>query len=68
MHLVDPSRMFILEESTNDKDVVAAPHRVIRLLNPSISLVAIVLFHYKRCTARKRATATHVHTPHKCTG
>ena len=61
------SRMLISEERIDDMDIAAAPHRVSHLPNPSRSLVAIVLLHYKRCTARKRATATHSHTPHKCT-
>ena len=56
------SRMFISEENINNKYVAAAPHRVSRLLTPSRSLVTIVLLHYERCTARKRATVTHAHT------
>ena len=32
-----------------------------RLLNSSIYLVPMVVLHYIRCTARKRATATHTH-------
>ena len=56
------SRMFISEESINGNDVAVAPHRVSRPLNQSRSLVTIVLLQNKRCTARKRATATHKHT------
>ena len=56
------NRMFISEETINGKGVAAAPHRVSRLLTPSRSLVTIVLLHYERCTARKRATVTHAHT------
>ena len=55
-------RMLISARSIDGNDVAAAPCRVSRLLNPSRSLVTIALLHYKRCTARKRATATHKHT------
>ena len=55
------NRMFISEETINGKGVAAAPHRVSRLLNSILYLVTIVLLHHKRCTARKRATATHTH-------
>ena len=55
----EASRTCISEESINDKDVAAAPHGVSRLLNPSTSLVTIVVLHCKRCTARKRATTAH---------
>ena len=53
--------MCVSEESTNDKDVAAAPHRVSLLLKPSRTLMTVVLLHYKRCAARKRATATNTH-------
>ena len=40
--------MFVPEESINDKDVAAAPHRVSRLLKLSRSHVTTVLLHYKQ--------------------
>lgn len=48
------------------RTLAAALHWVSRLLNQSRSLVIIVLIHYKRCTASKRATAAHTHAPYKC--
>ena len=64
-------RMFISEENIHDKDVAAAPHRVTVVCSTHQDLLwqlSCSWKHYKPYTARKRApTATHIHTPHKCT-
>ena len=62
VQLDEASRMFVSDESINDKDVAGSPHRISRLLDPSRYLVTIVVLHSKRRTARKLATATHTHT------